>query len=156
MARLLGHAVIEKRIPPLWESRAVDYPLAREVLDHATGARRRTRATSATACARDGLPQAGSHVVPHAAWPAPADRSRPPSPAIAADRRLREPQREQARAPAARGVRARPAAPSAGARLLLVGAPSPGFDLERRLQRLGLDGDGVERPGTSTRRGCGR
>ena len=36
-ARLLGHAVIEKRIPPLWENRAVDLPLAREVLDHATG-----------------------------------------------------------------------------------------------------------------------
>ena len=29
-----------------------------------------------------------------------------------------------------------------GAKLLLVGATSPGFDLERRLQRLGLDADG--------------
>ena len=36
-ARLLGHAVMEKRIPPLWENRAVDLPLAREVLDYATG-----------------------------------------------------------------------------------------------------------------------
>ncbi len=31
------------------------------------------------------------------------------------------------------------------ARLLLVGATSPGFDLERRLQRLGLSGDGILR-----------
>ena len=30
-----------------------------------------------------------------------------------------------------------------GARLLLVGAVSPGFDLERRLQRLGVDGEGI-------------
>jgi len=33
------------------------------------------------------------------------------------------------------------------ARLLLVGATSPGFDLDRRLQRLGLDGEGVIREG---------
>jgi glycosyltransferase involved in cell wall biosynthesis len=32
-------------------------------------------------------------------------------------------------------------------RLLLVGAVSPGFDLDRRLQRLGLDGAGIERQG---------
>ena len=31
--------------------------------------------------------------------------------------------------------------------LLLVGATSPGFDLDRRLQRLGLDGDGLVREG---------
>jgi glycosyltransferase involved in cell wall biosynthesis len=34
-----------------------------------------------------------------------------------------------------------------GARLLLVGARSPGFDLERRLQRLGLDDQGIVREG---------
>jgi len=33
------------------------------------------------------------------------------------------------------------------ARLLLVGAVSPGFDLDRRLQRLGLDGAGVVHEG---------
>ena len=33
------------------------------------------------------------------------------------------------------------------ARLLLVGATSPGFDLDRRLQRLGLGGDGIVREG---------
>jgi glycosyltransferase involved in cell wall biosynthesis len=32
-----------------------------------------------------------------------------------------------------------------GARLLLVGAVSPGFDLDRRLQRLGLSGAGIVR-----------
>ena len=34
-----------------------------------------------------------------------------------------------------------------GARLLLVGAVSPGFDLDRRLQRLGIDAEGVVREG---------
>ena len=34
-----------------------------------------------------------------------------------------------------------------GGRLLLVGATSPGFDLDRRLQRLGLDGAGLVREG---------
>ena len=34
-----------------------------------------------------------------------------------------------------------------GASVLLVGAPSPGFDLDRRLQRLGLDGGGTIREG---------
>ena len=32
-----------------------------------------------------------------------------------------------------------------GARLLLVGAVSPGFELDRRLQRLGIDGEGIVR-----------
>ncbi|MEO5575568.1 MAG: hypothetical protein ABIR67_10595, partial [Gaiellaceae bacterium] len=37
VGRLLGHAVLDKRIPPLWESRPEDYHLAGEVLDLATG-----------------------------------------------------------------------------------------------------------------------
>ena len=35
--RLLGRAVVEDRIRPLWETRAQDFPLAGEVLDLATG-----------------------------------------------------------------------------------------------------------------------
>jgi glycosyltransferase involved in cell wall biosynthesis len=37
VARLLGHAVIDERIKPLWESRPQDFPLAGEVLRDATG-----------------------------------------------------------------------------------------------------------------------
>ena len=85
-------------------------------------------------------------IVPHPAFPVPAvragrDRRR------AALRHVRQRQREQARAAAARGVRARPAASTRRAGLLLVGATSPGFDLDRRLQRLGLDGGGLVREG---------
>jgi glycosyltransferase involved in cell wall biosynthesis len=36
VGRLLGHAVIEARIDPLWETRPQDFPLAHEVLDVAT------------------------------------------------------------------------------------------------------------------------
>ena len=37
VGRLLGHAVLDKRIPPLWENRPEDFHLAGEVLDLATG-----------------------------------------------------------------------------------------------------------------------
>ena len=37
VGRLLGHGVLDKRIPPLWESRPEDFHLAGEVLDLATG-----------------------------------------------------------------------------------------------------------------------
>jgi glycosyltransferase involved in cell wall biosynthesis len=37
VGRLLGHAVVDDRIKPLWETRPQDFPLAREVLADATG-----------------------------------------------------------------------------------------------------------------------
>ena len=37
VGRLLGHAVLDKRIPPLWENRPQDFHLAGEVLSLATG-----------------------------------------------------------------------------------------------------------------------
>ena len=37
VGRLLGHGVLDKRIPPLWENRPEDFPLAGEVLGLATG-----------------------------------------------------------------------------------------------------------------------
>ena len=35
--RMLGWGVLEGRVPPLWEIRATEFPLAGEVLDQATG-----------------------------------------------------------------------------------------------------------------------
>ena len=85
-------------------------------------------------------------VVPHPAFPVPAlpaadVRGR------AALRLVRERQRQQARPAAPRGVRACARASPRESGLLLVGATSPGFDLDRRLQRLGLDGAGLVREG---------
>lgn len=140
VARLLGHAVIEKRIPPLWESRAVDYPLARGVLDRATGLVVHSRYV------HDRVRAMGYrrpvHVVPHAAWPDPgiAPASVAGDPVIAAFGNINASKRVPQLLEAFARVRQR----HGGARLLLVGAPSPGFDLGRRLLRLGLDGDGIE------------
>ena len=37
VGRLLAYAVLDNKLPPLWETRPEDFPLAGEVLDHATG-----------------------------------------------------------------------------------------------------------------------
>jgi glycosyltransferase involved in cell wall biosynthesis len=85
------------------------------------------------------------HHVPHAAWPAPALEPAPVegAPLIAAFGNLNQ----SKRIPQLLEAFARVRASVPGARLLLVGAPSPGFDVERRLRRLGLDGEGVETTG---------
>ena len=37
MGRLVAHGVVDGVLPPVWESRAAEFPLVREVLDHADG-----------------------------------------------------------------------------------------------------------------------
>jgi glycosyltransferase involved in cell wall biosynthesis len=139
--RLLGHAVMEQRIPGLWESRPEDFPLAREILDHARGLIVHSRFVEGRARAA-GF-EGPVWRVPHAAWPVPNVRPEPVegAPLFGAFGNLnaskRVPQLLEAFAAA------RQAHP--GARLLLVGAESPGFDLDRRMQRLGLDAGGVVR-----------
>ena len=116
VGRLLGHGVLDKRIPPLWESRPEDYHLAGEVLDLATGLIVHSHYVEdrARAAGYEGpvwrIPHpAWEHapVVPaHARWRAP-------------DRLVRERQREQADPAAARGLRApspRPPGRAAAAR----------------------------------------
>lgn len=143
VGRLLGHAVLDKRIPPLWENRPQDFHLAGEVLDLATGV------IVHSAYVRERARAAGYErplwIVPHPAFPVPD------GPAADIDGRplfgsfgnvnssKRVPQLLEAFA------RLRRQQPDCG--LLLVGATSPGFDLDRRLQRLGLDGAGLTREG---------
>ncbi len=143
VGRLLGHAVLDKRIPPLWENRPEDFHLAGEVLRLATGL------VVHSAYVRDRARAAGYtgpvSIVPHPAWPVPDA----PAADLAGDPLLgsfgnvnqskRIPQLLEAFAELRRE---RPAA-----RLLLVGAVSPGFDLDRRLQRLGIDDEGIVREG---------
>ncbi len=143
VGRLLGHAVLDKRIPPLWENRPEDFHLAGEVLGLATGlivhsryVRDRTRA------AGYGGP---IWIVPHPAFPppevAPAEIAGEPLFGSFGNVNVskRVPQLLEAFAGVRRGH------PSTG--LLLVGAMSPGFDLDRRLQRLGLHSGGLVREG---------
>ena len=143
VGRLLAHGVLDKRIPPLWESRPADFPLATFVLEHATGlivhsqyVRDRARAAGFTA---------PIDVIPHPAWPVP-----PIAPervagglvvgcfgVVNASKRIPELLRATAEV--------REAHPELT--LFLVGSTSPGFDLDRRLQRLGLAEQGLIREG---------
>ena len=143
VGRLLAHGVLDKRIPPLWENRPQDFHLAAGVLDLATGlivhsehVRERARAAGF----------AGPiWVIPHPAFPVPAGPADAleGSPLVGSFGNVNASKRiPQLLEAFARLRRLRP-----DTALLLVGATSPGFDLDRRLQRLGLDGDGVHRRG---------
>ena len=143
VGRLLAHGVLDKRIPPLWESRPQDFPLAGLVLEHATALIVHSR--SVRDLARAAGYERPIHVVPHPAWtPPPVEPERLAEGTVIgcfgivnSSKRIPELLRAFAR------VRAR----HPEATLLLVGPPSPGFDLDRRLQRLGLEEDGLRREG---------
>jgi glycosyltransferase involved in cell wall biosynthesis len=139
--RLLAYGVMDKRIPALWESRAADFPLATYVLDHATAVICHSRYV------RDRARAAGFtgpiDVVPHPAWSAPAVEPERVAEGtvvacfgvINASKRIPELLRAVAEV--------RHDHPDVT--LLLVGPTAPGFDLDRRLQRLGLTGAGLVR-----------
>jgi glycosyltransferase involved in cell wall biosynthesis len=149
VGRLLGHGVLDKRIPPLWESRADEFHLAGEVLGLATGVIVHSRYVEEKA--RSTGFERPIWRVPHPAWPVPPL-------GFSGSERLSgsEPQgrpligcfgnvNASKRIPQLLEAFARLRRDRSEARLLLVGATSPGFDLDRRLQRLGLSGDGIIR-----------
>jgi glycosyltransferase involved in cell wall biosynthesis len=141
VARLLAHGVLDKRIPPLWENRPEDYHLAGEVLGLADGLIVHSRyvESRARAAGYDGH----ISVIPHPGWP---PRPIVPdaltgAPLIGSFGNVNASKRIPQLLEAFAELQSR----HPDARLLLVGATSPGFDLERRMQRLGLAGDGVIR-----------
>ncbi len=142
-ARLLGHGVMEQRIPPLWETRAIDLPLAHVVLDHATALIVHSHYVADRA---RGAGFAGPiSVIPHPAWPVPetAPAVVTGDPLIASFGNLNA----SKRAPQLLEAFARVRVAHPGARLLFVGREASGFDLARRLQRLGLGAEGIELTG---------
>jgi glycosyltransferase involved in cell wall biosynthesis len=143
VGRLLAHGVLDKRIPPLWESRPADFPLATFVLEKATALIVHSRYV------RDQARTAGYDgpisVVPHPAWPAPTLEPERLAPGtlvgcfgvVNSSKRIPELLRATASV--------RKAHPEVT--LLLVGSTSPGFDLDRRLQRVGLADEALVREG---------
>ncbi|HWX10197.1 MAG TPA: glycosyltransferase family 4 protein, partial [Gaiellaceae bacterium] len=139
--RMLGWGVLEGRVPPLWEVRPTEFPLAGEILDHATGVivHSRYAATHAREHGYDGP----LWRIPHPAWPTPPIEpvAVEGAPLIGCFGHLNENKRiPQLLRAFAEFRRTHP-----DARLLLVGAEAPGFDLAGRLERLGLDSEGVIR-----------
>lgn len=143
VGRLLAHGVLDKRIPPLWESRPEDFPLAGLVLEHAAALVVHSRTV------HDLVRAAGYDrriwVIPHPAWPVPGVEPErvAAGPVLGCFGVLNESKRIPELLRAFAQVRSR----HPEATLLLVGPTAPGFDLDRRLQRLGLGGDGVVREG---------
>ena len=74
VGRLLGHGVLDKRIPPLWESRPEDFHLAGEVLALATGLIVHSRYVEARARAQPGTRTDLAHPAP--AWEHPRSSRR--------------------------------------------------------------------------------
>ena len=68
--RLLGYGVLEGRVPPLWEVRPEEFPLAGEVLDRATGLIVHSHYVEERA--RDFGYDGPLWRIPHPAWPTPA------------------------------------------------------------------------------------
>jgi glycosyltransferase involved in cell wall biosynthesis len=141
VGRLLAHGVLDKRIPPLWESRPEEFPLPWFVLEHASGLIVHSRTVRDLARAAGYERQIS--VIPHPAWPVPALEAErvAEGPVVGCfgvvNSSKRIPELLRAFAAVRREL--------PGATLLLVGPTSPGFDLDRRLQRLGLDVEGLVR-----------
>jgi len=139
--RLLGLGVLDNLLPLLWETQPERFPLAGTVLDRAHGLIVHSRfvAERARAAGYDGR----LWRVPHPAWPRPDVE--PASdvggdPLIGCFGHLNMNKRiPELLAAFASLRRSQP-----GARLLLAGPSGERFDLDRRLERLGLT-DGVVR-----------
>jgi glycosyltransferase involved in cell wall biosynthesis len=134
VGRLLAYAVLDNKLPPLWETRPEDFPLAGEVLDHATALIVHSHYVERRA--RESGFRGPIVRIPHPAWPVPALERDPVegNPLYGCFGHLNETKRvAELLAAFARLHERRP-----GARLLLVGSQAA------RLSRLDLP-EGVVR-----------
>jgi len=141
VGRMLGWGVLEGRVPPLWEVQPAQFPLVGEVLDRATGVIVHSRYVEARV--REHGYAGPLWRVPHPAWPPPGVDPAviDGAPLFGCFGHLNESKRIPQLLRAFADVRRS----HPQARLLLVGAEAPGFDLDGRLDRLGLGRDGVLR-----------
>jgi glycosyltransferase involved in cell wall biosynthesis len=139
--RLLGLGVLDNLLPLLWETQPERFPLAGVVLDQARGLIVHSRYVGdhARSAGYDGR----LWRIPHPVWPpAEADPAADVSgePLIGCFGYLNMNKRIPQLLEAFASLRRR----HPGARLLLVGATGERFDVQRRLERLGLT-EGVQR-----------
>ena len=141
--RLLAHGVLEGKVPPLWESRPEDFPLVGEMLDLAAAGgglivHSRYLAEKALAAGYEGPVWR----IPHPAWPvsAMAPAAVEGGPLIGCFGHLNANKRVPQLLEAFALLRGR----YPTARLLLVGPTAPRFELQWRIDRLGL-GDALLR-----------
>ncbi len=139
--RLLGYGVLEGRVPPLWEVRPQEFPLAGEVLDRATSVIVHSHYVERKV--REHGYDGPLHRIPHPAWPVPsvAPARVSGAPLIGCFGHINESKRIPQLLTAFAALRRK----QHDARLLLVGSESPGFDLAGRIARTGLDDTGVIR-----------
>jgi glycosyltransferase involved in cell wall biosynthesis len=142
VGRLLAHGVIDGLVPPLWETRAEQFPLTREILIHSRGLVVHSHYVEENVRS---LGYTGPiWRVPHPAWPKPERLLDPALPEgrwpvigcfgnLTASKRI--PQLLRAFA------LLREEFPEA--LLLLVGQPAPGVDLEATLARHGVSSEDV-------------
>ena len=78
VGRLLAHGIIDGVVPPVWESRPMDFPLCGEILDLATGLIVHSQTVEDAARSRGFV--GPIHRIPHPAWPRPEIA---PDPALA-------------------------------------------------------------------------
>lgn len=139
VGRMLAHGVLDNRLPPLWETRPEDFPLAGEILDLARDHGLIVHSRQVEERARAAGFAGRVWRIPHPAWPAPdvAPADVRGDPLVGCLGHLnpnkRIPQLLEA------FVRVRERRP--GARLLLVGSAAARFDLDGWLRRFGLLGD---------------
>ena len=141
--RLLGLGVVDGCVPPLWETRPEDFPLAGVVLDATRGKGVIVHSHYVEELVRAWGYGGPVWHVPHPAWPEPAvDRiDLGDGPVIGCLGHLNA----SKRIPQLLEAFARVHAAAAGTRLLLVGAAAPQLDLPGRIARLGLPADAIVR-----------
>ena len=133
--RLLAHGVLDGRVPPPWETRPEEFPLAGEVLGPATGLI--VHSNYVEEQARDAAYGGPIWRIPHPAWPMPhvAPAAVDGRPLFGCFGHINASKRIPQLLEAFAAVRRR----HPQAKLLLVGTASARFDAKR------LVGDGVER-----------
>jgi glycosyltransferase involved in cell wall biosynthesis len=136
VGRMLGHGVIDELLPPLWEDRAADYPLAGEVLASATGLI--VHSAYVERLVWDAGYRRPVWRIPHPAWVPPPELVPVELPEgriiIGCYGHLNPAKRLPQLLEAFAGLRRR----LPDALLLLVGSLSPGLELDPVYDRLGL------------------